>query len=164
MTPKNARAAMIFAGLGFLALAATLALTALEDNIVFFRAPSELAEKPIAAGVALRVGGLVSEGSVQRDGLNVRFQITDLAHQVDVRFTGMLPDLFREGQGVVAEGRFNASGIFMADTVLAKHDETYMPPEVADALKASGRWQADATHPGTDYPDATDRKTGAEVK
>lgn len=164
MTPKNARAMMIFAGLGFLALAATLALTALEDNIVFFRAPSELAEKPVAAGVALRVGGLVSEGSVQRDGLNVRFEITDLAHQVDVRFTGMLPDLFREGQGVVAEGRFNASGIFLADTVLAKHDETYMPPEVADALKASGRWQADATHPGTDYPDATDRKTGAEVK
>ena len=169
MTPKNARAMMIFAGLGFLALAATLALTALEDNIVFFRAPSELAEKPVAAGVALRVGGLVSEGSVQRDGLNVRFQITDLAHQVDVRFTGMLPDLFREGQGVVAEGRFNASGIFMADTVLAKHDETYMPPEVADALKASGRWQADATHPGTDYsdtayPDAAGRKTGAEVK
>ena len=164
MTPKNVRAMMIFAGLGFLALAATLALTALEDNIVFFRAPSELAEKPVAAGVALRVGGLVSEGSVQRDGLNVRFEITDLAHQVDVRFTGMLPDLFREGQGVVAEGRFDASGIFMADTVLAKHDETYMPPEVADALKASGRWQADATHPGTDYPDATDRKTGAEVK
>ena len=164
MTPKNARATMILAGLGFLALAATLALTALEDNIVFFRAPSELAEKPMVAGVALRVGGLVSEGSVQRDGLDVRFQITDLAHQVDVRFTGMLPDLFREGQGVVAEGRFDASGIFMADTVLAKHDETYMPPEVADALKASGRWQADATHPGTDYPDATDRKTGAEVK
>ncbi len=169
MTPKNARAMMIFAGLGFLALAATLALTALEDNIVFFRAPSELAEKPVAAGVALRVGGLVSEGSVQRDGLNVRFEITDLAHQVDVRFTGMLPDLFREGQGVVAEGRFNASGIFLADTVLAKHDETYMPPEVADALKASGRWQADATHPGTDYsdtanPDVADRKTGAEVK
>ena len=164
MTPKNARAMMIFAGLGFLALAATLALTALEDNIVFFRAPSELAEKPVAAGVALRVGGLVSEGSVQRDGLNVRFEITDLAHQVDVRFTGMLPDLFREGQGVVAEGRFDASGIFMADTVLAKHDETYMPPEVADALKASGRWQADATHPGTYYPNAHDRKTGAEVK
>ena len=164
MSPKNARAAMILAGLGFLALAATLALIALEDNIVFFRAPSELAEKPMAAGVALRVGGLVSEGSVQRDGLDVRFQITDLAHQVDVRFTGMLPDLFREGQGVVAEGRFDASGIFMADTVLAKHDETYMPPEVADALKASGRWQADATHPGTDYPDATDRKTRAEVK
>ena len=164
MSPKNARAAMILAGLGFLALAATLALIALEDNIVFFRAPSELAEKPMAAGVALRVGGLVSEGSVQRDGLDVRFQITDLAHQVDVRFTGMLPDLFREGQGVVAEGRFDASGIFMADTVLAKHDETYMPPEVADALKASGRWQADATHPGTDYSDATGRKTGAEVK
>ena len=106
MSPRNARAATILAGLGFLALAATLALTALEDNIVFFRAPSELAEKPMAAGVALRVGGLVSEGAARDDGLDVRFQITDLAHQVDVRFTGMLPDLFREGQGVVAEGRF----------------------------------------------------------
>ena len=144
MTPKNARAAMILAGLGFLALAATLALTALEDNIVFFRAPSELAEKPVAAGLALRVGGLVSEGSVQRDGLDVRFQISDLAHQVDVRFTGMLPDLFREGQGVVAEGRFNASGIFMADAVLAKHDETYMPREVANSLRDKGVWQGEA--------------------
>lgn len=159
MSPKNARAAMILAGLGFLALAATLALTALEDNIVFFRAPSQLAETPVAAGVALRVGGLVSEGSVARDGLNVRFQITDLAHQVDVRFSGMLPDLFREGQGVVAEGRFDASGVFIADTVLAKHDETYMPPEVAEALKASGRWRPDATHPGSDYSE-----TGAAVK
>ena len=159
MSPKNARAAMILAGLGFLALAATLALSALEDNIVFFRAPSQLAETPVAAGVALRVGGLVSEGSVARDGLNVRFQITDLAHQVDVRFSGMLPDLFREGQGVVAEGRFDASGVFNADTVLAKHDETYMPPEVAEALKASGRWQPDATHPGSDYSEM-----GAAVK
>ena len=159
MSPKNARAAMIFAGLGFLALAASIALTALEDNIVFFRAPSQLAEKPVAAGIALRVGGLVSEGSVARDGLDVRFQITDLTHQVDVRFTGMLPDLFREGQGVVAEGRFDASGIFIADTVLAKHDETYMPPEVAEALKASGRWQPDVTHPGSDYGDM-----GAAVK
>lgn len=159
MSPKNARAAMILAGLGFLALAATLALTALEDNIVFFRGPSQLAETPVAAGVALRVGGLVSEGSVARDGLNVRFQITDLAHQVDVRFSGMLPDLFREGQGVVAEGRFDASGVFIADTVLAKHDETYMPPEVAEALKASGRWQPDAIHPGSDYSE-----TGAAVK
>ena len=154
MSPKNARAAMILAGLSFLALAATLALSALEDNIVFFHAPSQLAETPVAAGVALRVGGLVSEGSVARDALNVRFQITDLAHQVDVRFSGMLPDLFREGQGVVAEGRFDASGVFIADTVLAKHDETYMPPEVAEALKASGRWQPDATHPGSDYSEA----------
>ena len=159
MSPKNARAAMILAGLGFLALAATLALSALEENIVFFRAPSQLAETPVAAGVALRVGGLVSEGSVARDALNVRFQITDLAHQVDVRFSGMLPDLFREGQGVVAEGRFDASGVFIADTVLAKHDETYMPPEVAEALKASGRWQPDGAHPGSDYGDM-----GAAVK
>ena len=159
MSPKHARAAMIFVGLGFLALAAMLALTALEDNIVFFRAPSQLAETPAAAGVALRVGGLVGEGSVVRDGLTVRFQITDLAHHVNVSFSGMLPDLFREGQGVVAEGRFDASGVFIADTVLAKHDETYMPPEVAEALKASGRWQPDATHPGSDYSE-----TGAAVK
>ena len=169
MSPKNARATMILAGLGFLALAATLALTALEDNIVFFRAPSQLAETPVAAGVALRVGGLVSEGSVQRDGLDVRFQITDLAHQVDVRFSGMLPDLFREGQGVVAEGRFDTSGIFIADTVLAKHDETYMPPEVAEALKASGRWQPGALHPNaaypdSAYPDAASGKSGAAAR
>ncbi|CAI8425245.1 MAG TPA: cytochrome c maturation protein CcmE [Rhodobiaceae bacterium] len=148
MSPKRARAAMIISGLGFLALAATLALTALEDNIVFFRAPSELARAPVEAGIALRVGGLVGENTVRRDGLNVRFQITDLAHDVEVRYTGMLPDLFREGQGVVAEGRFDTAGVFVADTVLAKHDETYMPPEVAEALKASGRWQADARHPG----------------
>jgi len=163
MSPKIKRFAItIIAGL-ILALAAWLASLALRDNIVYFVTPSQMTESHKDAA-KLRVGGLVSEGSVQRDGLDVRFQITDLAHQVDVRFTGMLPDLFREGQGVVAEGRFNASGIFMADTVLAKHDETYMPPEVADALKASGRWQADATHPGTYYPNAHDRKTGAEVK
>jgi cytochrome c-type biogenesis protein CcmE len=151
--------AAIAAGLAFLLVAAGLALTALEDNIVFFRSPSELVEKPAIPGEVLRVGGLVKPGSVARDGLNVRFQITDLAHQVDVRFSGMLPDLFREGQGVVAEGRFDASGVFIADTVLAKHDETYMPPEVAEALKASGRWQPDATHPGSDYSE-----TGSAVK
>lgn len=141
MTAKQTRALAIFGGLAFLALAAGLALSALEDNIVFFRAPSELAAKPAQPGVALRIGGLVREGSVSRDGLVAQFQVTDLAHHIEVRYEGMLPDLFREGQGVVAEGRFNDSGVFIADTVLAKHDETYMPPEVAEALEKSGQYK-----------------------
>ena len=146
MTAKQIRLAAIGGGLAFLALAAGLALTALEDNIVFFRSPSELAAKPARIGEAIRIGGLVREGSVSRDGLRADFQVTDLAHHIDVTYEGMLPDLFREGQGVVAEGRFNASGQFIADTVLAKHDETYMPPEVAEALEKSGK--LNAPHPG----------------
>ncbi len=143
MTPKQTRMAAIFAGLGFLLIAATIALTALEDNIVFFRSPSELAATPVAPGTVLRIGGLVSEGSVKRDGLRASFDVTDLSETIAVTYEGMLPDLFREGQGVVAEGRFDGSGVFVADTVLAKHDETYMPPEVADALKKSGKWVPD---------------------
>lgn len=146
MTPKQIRLAAIGGGLAFLALAAGIALTALEDNIVFFRSPSDLAEKPAIVGEAIRIGGLVREGSVTRDGLRADFQVTDLAHHIDVSYQGMLPDLFREGQGVVAEGAFNAEGRFMADTVLAKHDETYMPPEVAEALEKSGK--LNAPHPG----------------
>ena len=142
MTPKQIRLAAIGGGLAFLALAATIALTALEDNIVFFHSPSQLAEKPAAIGEAIRIGGLVRDGSVTRDGLRAAFQVTDLAHDIDVTYEGMLPDLFREGQGVVAEGSFDASGRFVADTVLAKHDETYMPPEVADALEAAGKMNA----------------------
>ena len=150
MTPKQIRLAAIGGGLAFLALAAFIALTALEDNIVFFRSPSELAAKPAAVGEAIRIGGLVREGSVTRDGLRADFQVTDLAHDIAVSYEGMLPDLFREGQGVVAEGRFDASGIFRADTVLAKHDETYMPPEVAEALEKSGKYNA--PHPAKDAP------------
>lgn len=146
MTPKQTRLAAIFGGLVFLALAAAIALTALEDNIVFFRSPSELAAQPAPPGEALRIGGLVREGSVTRDGLRAAFQVTDLAHNIDVAYEGMLPDLFREGQGVVAEGRFDATGLFVADTVLAKHDETYMPPEVAEALEKSGAYNQ--PHPG----------------
>lgn len=146
MTPKQIRLAAIGGGLAFLALATGIALTALEDNIVFFRSPSDLAEKPAIVGEAIRIGGLVREGSVTRDGLRADFQVTDLAHHIDVSYQGMLPDLFREGQGVVAEGAFNAEGRFMADTVLAKHDETYMPPEVAEALEKSGK--LNAPHPG----------------
>ena len=146
MTPKQTRMAAIFAGLGFLLIAATVALTALEDNIVFFRSPSELAANPATPGEAMRVGGLVQEGSVARDGLRATFAVTDLAHTIKVSYEGMLPDLFREGQGVVAEGRFNGAGLFIADTVLAKHDETYMPPEVAEALEKSGKYNQ--PHPG----------------
>ena len=148
MTPKQIRLVAIGGGLAFLALAAGIALTALEDNIVFFRSPSELAAKPAVIGEAVRIGGLVREGSVQRGGLRADFAVTDLAHDINVSYEGMLPDLFREGQGVVAEGRFDASGRFIADTVLAKHDETYMPPEVAEALKKSGK--LNAPHPGKD--------------
>lgn len=146
MTPKQTRFIAIGGGLVFLALAAGLALTALEDNIVFFRSPSELVAQPAIPGEALRIGGLVREGSVTRDGLTAVFQVTDLAHQINVSYEGMLPDLFREGQGVVAEGRFDKNGLFVADTVLAKHDETYMPPEVAEALEKSGQYNQ--PHPG----------------
>ena len=150
MTPKQIRLAAISGGLAFLALAAGIALTALEDNIVFFRSPSELAAQPAAIGEAIRIGGLVREGSVRRDGLRADFEVTDLAHSVAVRYEGMLPDLFREGQGVVAEGRFDAAGNFIADTVLAKHDETYMPPEVAEALEKAGTYNM--PHPSKDTP------------
>ncbi len=150
MTPKQIRLAAIGGGLAFLALAAAIALTALEDNIVFFRSPSELAAQPAAIGEAIRIGGLVREGSVTRDGLRADFAVTDLAHDINVSYEGMLPDLFREGQGVVAEGRFDASGRFVADTVLAKHDETYMPPEVTEALEKSGKYSSGykPSHPG----------------
>ncbi|MBT5156462.1 MAG: cytochrome c maturation protein CcmE [Rhodobiaceae bacterium] len=146
LTPKQTRLAALIGGFAFLALAAGLALTALEDNIVFFRSPSELAANPATPGEAMRVGGLVQEGSVARDGLRATFAVTDLAHTIKVSYEGMLPDLFREGQGVVAEGRFNGAGLFIADTVLAKHDETYMPPEVAEALEKSGKYNQ--PHPG----------------
>ena len=152
MTPKQTRMAAIAAGLAFLLVAAGLALTALEDNIVFFRSPSELVEKPAIPGEVLRVGGLVKLGSVERAGLEAEFLVTDLAHDIPVSYEGMLPDLFREGRGVVAEGRFNERGLFIADTVLAKHDETYMPPEVADALKKAGKWKPDADHPQDKSP------------
>ena len=146
LTPKQTRLAALIGGFAFLAVAAGLALTALEDNIVFFRSPSELAANPAKPGDAMRVGGLVQEGSVARDGLRATFAVTDLAHTIKVFYEGMLPDLFREGQGVVAEGRFNGAGLFVADTVLAKHDETYMPPEVAEALEKSGKYNQ--PHPG----------------
>jgi cytochrome c-type biogenesis protein CcmE len=139
--PKHKRLVFVGLGLGLLGLAAILVLSALEDSVVFFHTPSEVAQKRVSTDQRLRIGGLVEEGSVQRGfGVEVRFRVTDLAHTVAVSYTGILPDLFREGQGIVVEGRIR-NDVLVADQVLAKHDETYMPPEVADALKKSGQWQ-----------------------
>jgi cytochrome c-type biogenesis protein CcmE len=136
---------LYFVGAGMLALfgAAALVLTAFQDNLVFFYSPSDLVAEKQPPGRAFRLGGLVEEDSVKRsdDGLTVTFRVTDLATSVPVSFTGILPDLFREGQGVVAEGELGPNGVFMAREVLAKHDEKYMPPEVAAALKKSGEWR-----------------------
>ena len=144
MKRKHWRLVFVGGGLGALGLAAGLVLTALDDTLVFFHDPSTIKEREFSPEQRLRVGGLVEENSVVRgdDGLTVRFIITDLAHTVPVTYSGILPDLFREGQGVVAEG-YLKSGVFEADEVLAKHDENYMPREVADALKKSGNWKGE---------------------
>jgi len=141
MTRKQRRLILIGGSLGVLAVAAALVLNALNDSIVFFNSPTDIAEKHIAPGSRIRVGGLVKPGSVQRgENLNIRFEVTDGKSDVAVRYQGIVPDLFREGQGVVTEGKLEAGGI-AADMVLAKHDERYMPREVVDALKKSGRWE-----------------------
>jgi cytochrome c-type biogenesis protein CcmE len=117
-------------------------LNALSGSIVFFNSPTDVTEKHVAAGTRIRIGGLVKPGSLQRgENLRVRFEVTDGKSDVAVRYQGIVPDLFREGQGVVAEGKLAAGGTLDADTVLAKHDERYMPREVVDALKKSGRWE-----------------------
>jgi cytochrome c-type biogenesis protein CcmE len=151
MTRKQRRAVLIGTSVGVLALSSLLVLFALRDTIVFFHTPSEIAAKNIATGQRFRLGGLVAEGSVKRgSGPEVEFAVTDTLATLRVSYRGVLPDLFREGQGVVAEGRLDASGMFIADTVLAKHDETYMPPEVAKALKEKGvKLGERATHPGS---------------
>ena len=143
MTRKRRRLYAVLAGLMMLGIAVALALTALRDSVVFFYSPSDLAAKDVAPGQRIRIGGLVAEGSVAKsqDGLTTRFTVTDMKAQVPVRYSGILPDLFREGQGVVVEGRMEPGGSFQASEVLAKHDENYMPPEVADALKRAGRWK-----------------------
>ena len=127
-----------------LAIAAALVLNALRDSIVFFSTPSMVAEQHVVPGKRFRLGGLVQPGSLVRgDNLSVRFEVADGNAKLPVTYKGILPDLFREGQGVVAEGALDPSGVFRADTVLAKHDETYMPKEVADALKKQGHWKDD---------------------
>lgn len=141
MKPKRKRLYIVGLALLFLGAAAALVLTAFEDNIVFFYSPTDLAEKGVGPGRTVRIGGLVADGSVVKSDATVTFTVTDLNKSVEVAYTGILPDLFREGQGVVAEGRIGTDGRFTATEVLAKHDENYMPKEVADALKASGQWK-----------------------
>lgn len=143
MTRKRRRLYAVLAGLMMLGIAAALVLTALRDSVVFFYSPSDLAGKQLAPGQRIRIGGLVAEGSVAKspDGVATRFIVTDMKAEIPVSYSGILPDLFREGQGVVVEGRLEPGGAFQASEVLAKHDENYMPPEVADALKRAGRWK-----------------------
>ncbi len=144
MTRRQRRLVLIGSGLGVLGLAAGLMLFALKDAIVFFNSPTDVIEKHIAAGTRIRLGGLVKPGTLQRgESLNVRFEVTDGKSAIPVAFQGVLPDLFREGQGVIAEGALDPAGVFKADSVLAKHDERYMPKEVADALKKQGHWKDD---------------------
>ncbi len=144
MTRKGRRLATIGMVGSVLAFAVGLVLFALRDNIVFFYGPTELAAKSPMPGTRLRIGGLVEQGSLVRSGPDrVSFAVTDLKTAVKVTYTGLLPDLFREGQGVVAEGTLERPGVFAADAVLAKHDATYMPKDVADTLKKQGVWRGD---------------------
>jgi cytochrome c-type biogenesis protein CcmE len=150
MTRKRQRLGLLALGMTALAGATALVLMAFSDNLVFFYSPSELKAQAVAADRRLRIGGLVEAHSLSRgaDGSTVAFRVTDGKNDVTVEYRGILPDLFREGQGVVAEGKLRADGVFAAATVLAKHDEKYMPREVVDALKRSGHWQEGAAPPG----------------
>ena len=141
MKPKRRRLYFVLSAMTALGVAAGLVLFALEDSLVFFYSPSDVLEKNVDQGRHIRLGGLVEEGSIERDGTTVRFRVTDMAHTISVSYTGVLPDLFSEGRGVVTEGALAADGTFLATGVLAKHDENYMPKEVADALKEAGHWQ-----------------------
>jgi cytochrome c-type biogenesis protein CcmE len=132
----------VIAGLAVVvAVATTLILVALQDQIVFFYSPSDLQERAVAAGTPIRLGGLVKEGSIVQQGEINDFIVTDGGAEMPVRYVGILPDLFRDGQGVVAEGAIGGNGVFTASNVLAKHDENYMPKEVVEALKERGEWQ-----------------------
>ena len=146
MTRKRRRLLVVLLGLGLLGVATGLVLSAFNDNLVFFMTPTDLVAKRALEGRRVRIGGLVEAGSVKHEanGRTVDFRVTDGNNAVPVTYTGLLPDLFREGQGVVAEGALTKDGVFRADSVLAKHDEKYMPPEVAAALKKAGEWRPDA--------------------
>jgi cytochrome c-type biogenesis protein CcmE len=137
LKPRQKRIAMVVGGLAALGIAAALVLTAFQQNLVFFFTPSQVAAKEAPLGKTFRIGGMVETGSVKRqaDGLTVHFVVTDTAKSIPVTYRGALPDLFREGKGVVAQGRVGPDGVFQAAEVLAKHDENYMPPEAAEAVK-----------------------------
>jgi cytochrome c-type biogenesis protein CcmE len=143
MTRKRRRLYVLLLGMIGLGAATALTLAAFQDHLVFFYSPSDIASKPVPRDRTLRIGGLVEPGSVERAAGDpqIRFRVTDMANAVPVVYAGLLPDLFREGQGVVANGKLGPDGVFRAAEILARHDETYMPPEVAEALKRSGHWQ-----------------------
>ena len=143
MKPRTRRALAIVAGLATLGVASALVLNAFQSNLVFFFSPSQIAANEAPRDRAFRIGGLVEEGSLKRDGqsLTVNFVVTDMAQRVPVSYTGMLPDLFKEGKGVVAQGKLGSDGVFRAEQVLAKHDENYMPPEAAEALEKARHGQ-----------------------
>ena len=147
MTRKQTRLTIILASLAVLGCAAGLVLYAIRDTIVFFYTPSEIAEKHVGPGTRLRLGGLVETNSLTKAGSTATFVVTDKIGTIKVSYTGQLPDLFREGQGVVAEGAVSPDGVFVADTVLAKHDENYMPKDVADKLKEKGVWKEGEVQP-----------------
>ncbi len=163
MKPRTKRALAIGVGLSILGVATALVLNAFNSNLVFFFSPTQVLAKEAPLDRSFRLGGLVEMGSIERDavGLSVKFRVTDTAQIIPVTYTGLLPDLFREGKGVVAQGKLGADGVFRADTVLAKHDENYMPPEAAEAIKNA--------RPKASGPDgqpintlATERPTGAQ--
>ncbi|HEY7296848.1 MAG TPA: cytochrome c maturation protein CcmE [Xanthobacteraceae bacterium] len=159
MTRRQRRLALIGSALAVLGIALALVLSAFKDSIVFFNSPTDVVEKHLAPGSRIRLGGLVKEGSVVRgQNLQVHFAVTDGNTTMAVAYQGLLPDLFREGQGVVTEGVIEPSGTFKADTVLAKHDEVYMPKEVADALKKQGHWK------GGSEAQAGTEQAGAQIQ
>ena len=141
MTPRRKRFAIVAGIVGAVGVAAALVLNAFNSNLVFFYSPSQVAAKEAPAGRTFRLGGLVEQGSVKRDGVTVRFVVTDMARAIPVRYEGILPDLFKEGKGVVAQGKLGADGAFHATEVLAKHDENYMPPEAKHALDQAAKNQ-----------------------
>lgn len=144
MTRKQKRLSVIGGAMGFLAIAAGLVFYALGQKTSYFYMPADLQTSSLAPGQRIRLGGLVEKGTLLRgEGTQIAFSVTDQLHSVQVAYNGILPDLFREEQGIVTEGAFSDNGVFIADTVLAKHDENYMPKEVADGLKATGLWQHD---------------------
>lgn len=149
MKPRHRRLVLIALAVSAFAGAAALILNAFQSNMVFFFSPTQVAEKAVPQAQDFRLGGLVEEGSLIKNSqdLGVRFVVTDLVHKVPVTYTGLLPDLFKEGKGVVAQGKLGPDGVFRADEVLAKHDENYMPPEAAKALQDAARRQQPATKP-----------------
>jgi cytochrome c-type biogenesis protein CcmE len=146
MKPRHKRLALVGGGLAALVLASTLVLSAFKKNLVFFFTPTQVANKEAPQGRSFRIGGLVETGSVKRqaDGVTVHFIVTDTAKSIPVQYRGVLPDLFKEGKGVVSQGKLGPDGVFVADEVLAKHDENYMPPEAADALKRASQAQEES--------------------